>query len=145
MSRKEQNVSTTTQESELLELERSFWKALQDRDVEAAIRLTDFPCIVVGPQGVGRIDRQEFAAMARDPRYTIEKADLTDVQVRLLREDVAVVAYRVHEELVVEGRPVSFDAADSSTWIRRDGRWLCAAHAEGILGDPFGRDRRPAR
>jgi hypothetical protein len=34
------------------------------------------------------------------------------------------------------------DAADSSTWVRRNGRWLCALHTEAILGDPFGRDRQ---
>jgi hypothetical protein len=32
------------------------------------------------------------------------------------------------------------DAADSSTWVHRDGRWLCALHTEAIAGAPFGRD-----
>jgi len=47
----------------------------------------------------------------------------------------------VHEELTVEGKPVTLDAADSSTWVRRDGHWLCAAHTETLSGDPYGRDR----
>lgn len=38
-------------------------------------------------------------------------------------------------------RPVSLDAADSFTWVRRDGRWLCAAHSEALSGNAFGRDR----
>jgi hypothetical protein len=62
--------------------------------------------------------------------------------VRLLGDDVAIVAYQVHEELTVDGKPVTLDAADSSTWVRRDGRWLCALHTEAIAGDPFGRDRK---
>jgi hypothetical protein len=62
-------------------------------------------------------------------------------QVRLLRDDVAIVAYQVYEELTVDGKPVTLDAADSSTWVRRNGRWLCALHTEAIAGDPFGRDR----
>ena len=61
---------------------------------------------------------------------------------RQLGDDVAVLAYKVHEELTVDGKPVAFDAADASTWIRRGGRWLCALHTESILGDPYGRDRR---
>ena len=61
---------------------------------------------------------------------------------RLLRDDVAILAYRVHEELTVEGKPVTVEAADSSTWVHRDGRWVCAMHTESIAGDPFGRDRR---
>jgi hypothetical protein len=58
-----------------------------------------------------------------------------------LGDDTALVAYAVHEALTVDGSPVSFDAADTSTWVRRDDRWICAAHTESLRGDPFGRDR----
>lgn len=128
-------------EKDLWALEKEFWKALQDKDEDAAIRLTDFPCIITGPQGVGSIDQMTFTAMLRDPRYTIKRAVLNEPQVRLLRDDVAVVAYRVHEELDVEGEPLELDVAESSTWIRRKGHWACAEHSEAIAGDPFGRDR----
>lgn len=43
----------------------------------------------------------------------------------------------------MEGKPVTIDAADASTWIRRNGSGLCALHTESLLGDPFGRDWRP--
>jgi hypothetical protein len=62
----------------------------------------------------------------------------------MIHDDVALVAYKVVEELIVEGKPVTLDAADSSVWVRRDGRWRCALHTESVAGDPFGRDRRPA-
>jgi len=132
---------STRGEQALLKLEQKFWEALKERDVEAALALTDFPCIVAGPQGVGSIDKQEFAAMLKNAKYTINRAELSDVQVRLVSDDVAVVAYKVHEELLVEGKPIKLDAADSSTWVRRDGQWACAAHTEVLVGDPFGRDR----
>jgi len=61
---------------------------------------------------------------------------------RAVTDDVAVVAYKVREQLTVDGKPLTLDAADASTWVRRDGRWLCALHTESIAGDPFGRDRR---
>jgi hypothetical protein len=63
-----------------------------------------------------------------------------DFQVRQLNDDVAVLAYTVHEDLTVDGKPVTLDAAESSTWVRRDGHWACAMHTESITGDPFGRD-----
>ena len=75
---------------------------------------------------------------------TLESFELKSPQVRFLTPDVAVVAYTVHEELIVEGEPVVIDAADSSTWIRREDGWLCALHSESLLGDPFGRDRTRA-
>lgn len=58
--------------------------------------------------------------------------------------DTAVLAYEVHGELTVDGALVTIDAADSSVWVRRGGRWLCALHTESIAGDPFGRDRAVA-
>jgi len=135
-------MASTTVEKELLDLEKRYWRAIQDGDLATATQLTDFPCIVTGAQGLGRVDEQSFAAMMKNPTYKIHRVDLSgDAQVRLLKDDVAVVAYKVHEELTVEGKPVKLDATDSSTWIRRDGQWRCALHSEAITGDPFGRDR----
>jgi hypothetical protein len=41
-------MATKTIETELLELEKRYWQAIKDQDVEAAMRLTDDPCIVAG-------------------------------------------------------------------------------------------------
>jgi len=132
-------------EQDILALEKRYWQAMQENDVTTALQLTDFPCIVSGPQGMGSIDEQTFMKMMSNPSYSIRSVDMQDgAQVRLLRDDVAVVAYKVHEELTVAGKPVALDVTDSSTWIKRDGRWLCALHTESILGDPFGRDRARA-
>jgi Domain of unknown function (DUF4440) len=136
-------MTTKTIEAELLDLEKRYWQALKDQDVDAAMRLTDEPCIVTGAQGIGMLDRKTLAALVKAPPYTLNRFVLKDgAQVRLLGNDVAIVAYQVHEELTVEGKPVTLDAADSSTWVRRNGRWLCALHTEAIAGDPFGRDRQ---
>ena len=66
---------------------------------------------------------------------------LSDPVARALTDDVAVIAYKVHEELTVDGKALSFEAADSSTWVRREGQWVCSVHTEALAGDPFGRDR----
>jgi hypothetical protein len=132
-------------EQEILDLEKRYWQAMKENDVTTALQLTDFPCIVTGPQGLGRIDEQTFMKMMSSPSYSIQSVELKDAQVRLIRDDVAVVAYKAREELTVEGKPVTLDVTDSSTWIRRDGRWVCALHSESVLGDPFGRDRQRAK
>ena len=131
-------------EAQLVDMEKQYWQAIKDRDVQAAMRLTDDPCIVTGAQGVARIPRQAFAGMLQAGGWTFHEFTLSDMQVRMLSEDVAVVAYRVKELLTVDGKPVTIDAADSSTWVRRDGQWMCALHTEALIGDPFGRDKQPA-
>ena len=136
-------MTTQTSEAELWGLEKRYWQAIKDKDVDAAMRLTDFPCIVTGASGVGSIDQKTFGTMMKSASYTLNRFEVKDgAQIRMLRDDVAVVAYQVHEELTVDGKEVNVDAADSSTWVHRDGRWVCAAHTESIAGDPFGRDRQ---
>jgi ketosteroid isomerase-like protein len=129
--------------ADLLELEKEYWQAIKDKDADAVTRLTDDSCVVTGAQGVGRIERAALAGMIKSAPYTLNSFTLGDGgEVLQLSDDVAIFAYKVHEELTVDGKPVTLDAADSSVWVRREGRWVCALHTESILGDPYGRDRR---
>jgi hypothetical protein len=132
---------TAAVEHELLELEKQYWQAIRDKDTSAAMRLTDDPCIVTGAQGVGAIDRKTFEQMLESPNWSLHDFELSDTTVRQVSDQVAIVAYKVTEKLTVDGKPLTLNAADASTWIRRDGRWVCALHTESIAGDPFGRDR----
>ena len=133
-----------TVESQLLELERQYWQALKDNDEAAAAKLSDDPCIVAGAQGVASLDRKSLAAMMKQGGWKLISFEIDpNVKVKLIADDVAVLAYKVREALTVDGKPVTFEAADASTWVRRDGQWVCALHTESIAGDPFGRDRRP--
>jgi uncharacterized protein (TIGR02246 family) len=139
-------VTTTTTENELVDMERQYWQAIKDKDVNAAMELTDDQCIVAGATGVASINREAFAGMLNTSAWTLNEFEfIGDVQVRLLTDDVAIVGYKVTEQLTVEGKPLTLEAADASTWVRRDGRWLCALHTEAIAGDAFGRDRQPVR
>jgi len=51
--------------------------------------------------------------------WTLHEFTLSDVQVKVLSEDVAIVAYKVKESLTVDGKPLTLEATDSSTWVRR--------------------------
>jgi ketosteroid isomerase-like protein len=128
---------------QLLALEKQYWQAMKDRDADTAMRLTDDTCIVAGAQGIGAMPARAIAGMLKDAPYTVRSFRLDDdVQVQRISDDVAILAYKVHEELTVDGKPVTLDAADASTWVKRNGQWVCALHTESILGDPYGRDRR---
>jgi ketosteroid isomerase-like protein len=139
-------MTTTTIEKELVELETQYWQAIRDKDLDAAMELTDDTCIVAGAQGAASIDRKSFAGMLNSPAWKLNDFEfLGDVIARAVTDDVAIVAYKVREQLTVDGKPLTLEAADASTWVRRDGRWLCALHTESVLGDSFGRDRQPMR
>ena len=97
-------------------------------------------------QGAATVDRKSFAGMLTSSTWTLDDFEFVgEVITRPITDDVAVVAYTVREQVTVDGKPLTLEAADASTWVRRDGRWLCALHTESILGDSFGRDRQPSR
>lgn len=127
---------------ELVELERQYWQALKDNDVQTVERLTANPSILTGAQGVGEHDKKRVVEMMKNASYTLDSFELKpDIKVRMLSDDVGVVAYEVHEEMTVDGKTVELDAAEASTWVRDGDGWVCALHTEALRGDPFGRDR----
>jgi hypothetical protein len=133
-------------EQQLLALEKEYWQAIKDKNPDPVMRLTDDPCIITGASGVRRIRPKDMAGMMDIPSFTLHDFRISDdAQVQMLTADVAVLAYNVHEEATVDGKRVTLDAADASTWRRRDGHWVCALHTESVKGDPWGRDRVPAR
>src|SRR6185369_12454960 len=98
----EADMTTKKIQKELMELEKRYWQAIKDKDADAAMRLTDTQCIVAGAQGVSSIDSKSLAAMMQRASYTLDDFELKDdAQVRMLGEDVAILAYKVHEELTV--------------------------------------------
>ena len=125
---------------ELLELEKQYWDAIRQKDASAASELTDEPCVVVGSRGIGELDRRMLAGMLDHAPWELSDFDLEDIHVHRLADDVAVLAYKVKEDVVVDGRGISMQAFDASVWVRRHGQWVCAMHTESVLGDPFGRN-----
>ena len=125
--------------AELVALERQYWDAIKTRDASTAASLSDDPCVVVGAQGVGELDRAGLVKMMKSATYELKDFALDDIRVRHVTDDVAVVAYKVREDLVVDGKKVKLEAYDSSIWVRRGDQWTCVLHTESIAGDPFGR------
>lgn len=129
---------------ELMDLEKQYWDAIKNRDAKTAAALSDDPCVVSGAHGYGAFSPRQIGSMMNDGRYELRNYRIDgNPEVQLIKDDVAIISYKVHEDLIVEGKPVAVDATDSSTWVKRDGEWRCALHTEVLLGDPFGRDRTP--
>src|SRR6478735_4949691 len=102
-------------EKELLALERQYWQAIKDGDAEQSARMSDDPCIVTGASGVGRIDRSTLERMFATATWKLTGFEISSPIAKLLSDDVAIVAYKIHEELLVDGKPVKLDASDTST------------------------------
>ena len=139
-------MTTPAKQQELLEVERRFWNAIQQKDAQGTARMTDDGCIVVGAQGLSAIDQKTMAQLTAEGKWELQQYsfDEQNAQVRFLSDDVAIVAYKVNERVAIDGQTLPIEANDSSVWVRRDGEWRCALHTESLAGDPYGRDRAPA-
>ena len=137
-------MASDKREQEVLDVERRFWDAMQKKDAQAAERMTDDGCIIVGAQGVSSIDSKSMGKMTSEGKWELQKFTFNDKtkQVRFIGDDVAIVGYTVNESVVVDGTTMQIEANDSSVWVKRGGDWRCALHTESLKGDPYGRDRR---
>jgi hypothetical protein len=124
-----------------LALERRFCDAMKDRDGSSAMDLSDDPTVVVGAQGAGEISRTALGAMLQAPPWQLLSYEIEDLIVREVAPGTVITADRITERLVVDEKPLTLEAYDSSVWVERGGRWLCSLHTESLAGDPFGRDR----
>jgi hypothetical protein len=118
-------MASSAVEQELLELEKKYWHAIKDKDADAAIHLSDDSCIVTGAQGVARINAEALARMMDAASYTLHDFTISEDQVRLPSDDVAIVAYNVHEHLTVEG--------NRSRSTRRTLRFGCVGTVAGFV------------
>ena len=136
----------TASDAELMRLETAFWDAIKTRNGREVARLTSDDCTIVGASGASPIDPITIAKMVESAPYTIRDYRIDPKTTRIVRLDDAtvLVAYRVHEDVEVDGRLATFDAFDSSIWRHDDDEWTCVLHTESIAGDAFGRDRHPS-
>ena len=93
-------------EKELLDLKKRFWRSMKDKDVDAALQLTAAPCIVTGAQGVSTIDKKAFTKLMSTAKWTLRIFEFEDVQVQQPSDDVAIIGYKVHEDIRSEERRV---------------------------------------
>jgi ketosteroid isomerase-like protein len=135
--------TTTITDQELLALEREYWDAIKSCDARTVNRLTDEGSTVAGATGVSGWNPEAVAKAFEAPQYVITdyRIDPETVRINHICDDVVSIAYGVHEEMQMDGKPIKLDAFDMSVWQRTGSDWKCVLHTESLKGDPFGRDR----
>lgn len=135
-------MTRTISDQELLALERSYWDALKDRDARTVGRLTAEQCTVAGARGASVVDPRSMVKQVETATYRIKNYRIDpEAVINRFSDDLVAIAYGVHEDLEVDGKPVKLDAFDSSVWKKTENGWVCVLHTESIKGDSFGRDR----
>lgn len=116
--------------AEIERLERGFWQSLVDGEPKVASAMLTDTASMASSHGAFSFDPPTYEKMASDPKHRVLAFSFSDFDVLLPREDVAIATYRARQKYEREGEVVEEDVVDSSTWVRLDGEWKCAAHTE---------------
>ena len=137
-------MATTTIEDEVILLESAYWQSMKDNDTAASLAMTYNPCVVTGAQGVMMLDHAAMEKMSEQKTWRLKDYTINNMNVQALNDDAAVLGYTIKLDMDVEGKAISMDCAEGSTWVKQNGKWLCVLHCESPIGDPFGRDKSAA-
>lgn len=125
----------TATKDEILALEKDYWDAMKRKDGKRTSQLSGKTSLVTGATGVTSIPKDKMGKMTEEGNWTLEAYEFSDVEVVTPTPDVAIIAYKVKQNVTMDGKKQELRAADSSTWIRGADGWECHAHSETFLKD----------
>jgi uncharacterized protein (TIGR02246 family) len=108
-----------------------WWKALQNRDLAAfhALLLADF-------LDVERTIQTREQIMESLNTCTLVSFKIRNHQLRMLSPDAAVITYSRSSETICGESHLTGDYNATTTWVRRDGKWLIQIHTETPAAKP---------
>jgi hypothetical protein len=118
------------QRTEIERLERAFWQSMVHQQPNVATAMITEPALMVSGHGPMSFDHVEYTRMANNEQHRLVEYSLSDMDVLFPTDAVAIATYRAHQKMEMDGKPLEFDSVDSSTWVKVDGGWKCAAHTE---------------
>jgi len=119
--------------TQIIELEKKYWQAMENHDYETVKNLTHFPCIIAGKTGLQSVDEATFKKMFESADGNkIKVLNISNVETQLLAENTAVTAYQIELQMADE-KQESMKCICTSTWIKENNNWACALHTETEL------------
>jgi uncharacterized protein (TIGR02246 family) len=111
--------------------ELNLWKALQNHDLAAfqALLLPDF-------LDVEKTIQTRDQIMANLGTCTLVSSKIRNHQLRMLSPDAAVLTYSRSSETTCGESHLTGDYNATTTWVRRDGKWLVQIHTETPAAKP---------
>jgi hypothetical protein len=114
--------------SEIFRQEIKLWRTLQKHDLDTfqSLLLPDFIEVEETIQ-----TREQLLTNLKP--CTIGQFTIQKPETRMMTPDIAVIAYRVKADLTCDQTHGIEEYNASTTWIRRDGKWLAQIHTESPI------------
>lgn len=117
-------------QKEIMELERQFWQAMADMDIDAATSLLDDESVSVSGGGIHHFDPAGYKDMALAGTGRITAFRFSDERVIFPTPDVAIASYKANQTFTMDGKTHDMTVYDTTTWVRKNGKWVASAHTE---------------
>ena len=108
--------------SELQDLSERWFQAWLEKDAATVERLAAEDYLYVAPNG-STLDRQAILAIIRSPSYRLDHGTRTEVVVRAVGHDAAVVRHRYQGAGSFEGTSFTDDQRCVMVWEKQAGEW----------------------
>jgi ketosteroid isomerase-like protein len=117
-SLKEAQLMTT----DVASLSEQWFQAWLDKDAAVIERLAADDYLYVSPRGIA-MDRAKIIAVVRSPGYRLDQGVRTEVVVRALGTDAALVRHRYQGTGSFDGRAFTDDQRCVMVWEKHDETW----------------------
>jgi uncharacterized protein (TIGR02246 family) len=108
--------------SELHDLSERWFQAWLDKDAATVEQLMAEDYLYIAPNGL-TLDHQAILAIIRSPSYRLDQGTRTEVVVRALGHDAAVVRHCYQGAGSFEGTPFTDDHRCVMIWEKHAGQW----------------------
>ena len=108
--------------SELQGLSERWFQAWLEKDAATVERLTAEDYLYIGPSGLV-LDRQAILAVVRSPSYRLDHGTRTEVVIRALGQEAAVVRHRYQGAGSFEGTSFTDDYRGVMVWEKQADEW----------------------
>jgi hypothetical protein len=125
----------TATKDEIIALEKDYWDAIKRKDGKRTSQLSGKLALTTSARGVSPIPKAKMGQMTEEGNWTLNAYEFENVEVVTPADDVAIIAYKVKQDVTMDGKQQELRAADISTWVRGTNGWECHAHSETFLQD----------
>jgi uncharacterized protein (TIGR02246 family) len=112
-------------DSEVRALSERWFQAWLEKDAGTVDRLMADDYIYIGPNGLV-LDRQAILGVIRSPTYRLDRGTRTEIVVRAVGRDAAVVRHRYRGAGAFDGNSFTDDHRGLMVWEKRAGEWRLA-------------------
>ncbi len=107
---------------QIITLEKRLWDG---DEADASTLLADDAVAIKHAHRYTRADEKVAAKDLKTQSYSMD-----DIQIRILRHDVALLTYRINQEASFRGTKLPSPAYFASLWVNRGGKWKNVFYAE---------------